>query len=137
MRMPVLNLELELHGGHAPGPLFVPRKRRMPKRYGTIMTGRLRRLRRQSEARATPAWADRAAAKAIFAERDKLKAETGEPYEVDHIVPLLHPAVCGLHVHWNMRVLHRTSNAAKGNLHWPDMWNAQLEIQLDGGNTTV
>lgn len=129
--MSVLNMELALDGGYAPGPLFVVKKRRMPKRYGTIMCGRLRR---QSETRATPTWADKAAIRAIFAERDKLKVETGEPYEVDHIVPLLHPAVCGLHVHWNMRVLHRNTNANKGNLYWPDMWNEQMEFVLDAAN---
>lgn len=118
-------MKLDLECGFHPGPLFITHKRRMPKRYGTVLTGRLRR---QSEARATPPWADKAAIRAKFRERDLLKKATGELYEVDHIVPLLHPLVCGLHVHWNMRVLHWTENSRKGNLHWPDMWNEQLEL---------
>lgn len=116
---------LDLFGGFHPGPLFEIRKRRMPKRYGTIMCGRLRR---QSEARATPPWADRAAIRAVYKERDRIKALTGQLHEVDHIVPLVHPSVCGLHVHWNMRVLSWEENARKGNSHWPDMPNQQMEL---------
>jgi 5-methylcytosine-specific restriction endonuclease McrA len=39
---------------------------------------------------------------------------------VDHVVPLYHPRVCGLHVSYNLQLLMRSENSAKGskiNLH--------------------
>jgi len=70
--------------------------------------------------RATPAWlsdADWAEMLAIYAEARRVSKVTGIHHEVDHIVPILGPNVCGLHVPWNLQVLTRFENRSKGNKH--------------------
>ena len=55
---------------------------------------------------------------ALAALRSKM---LGYQWSVDHIVPLKHSLVCGLHVENNLRVIPAVRNSAKGNRHWPDM----------------
>lgn len=46
----------------------------------------------------------------------KLMAEiTGEPWHVDHMVPMQGKNVSGLHVHNNLQVIRGSENMAKGN----------------------
>lgn len=64
---------------------------------------------------AIPPWVDHEAIVAIYAERLRVSRETGVPHHVDHIVPIVHPRVCGLHVAWNLRIIPAKENQAKGN----------------------
>lgn len=70
---------------------------------------------RENRRQATPSWADKAAIRAVYAEAARLERETGARYEVDHIVPIKHPDVCGLHVSWNLRAVPWLENRAKAN----------------------
>ena len=70
---------------------------------------------------ATPKWAN-----LFFIEEAYLLATlrnrlTGIRWEVDHIVPLVHPLVCGLHTEANLAVIPKVENRRKGNRFWPDM----------------
>lgn len=70
---------------------------------------------------ATPAWADRDRIAAVYVEAQRLSELTGNPHEVDHIVPLQSRLVCGLHVEHNLQVIPASINRSKSNRHWPDM----------------
>lgn len=81
--------------------------------------------------RATPVWLTPQHRQAIrdAYERARLLTEaTGELHVVDHIVPKCGKTVCGLHVPWNLQVMHWRQNAIKGAYVWPDMWNEQTPL---------
>lgn len=77
--------------------------------------------RRALKLNATPTWAN-----TFFIEEAYLLAKVrervcGGAWEVDHIVPLRSPIVCGLHVDGNLQVIPIFSNRSKGNRYWPHM----------------
>lgn len=77
--------------------------------------------RRAAKLRATPAWSVDFFVEEAY-DLARLRTElTGVPYDVDHIVPLQSPLVCGLHAHTNLRVIPAAINRSKNNRYWPDM----------------
>jgi hypothetical protein len=75
---------------------------------------------------ATPPWFDAGRVRAIYEAAARLTRITGEKHVVDHVVPLQHPLVCGLHYHGNLRVVREKRNAAKSNTFYVD----QSELPL-------
>ena len=71
--------------------------------------------RRAARMKATPKWSDLKAIKHIYTRAQQLSIETGIPHQVDHIVPLRHPKVCGLHVLANLQILTAEENMKKHN----------------------
>ena len=87
----------------------------LEKRRHRRPTNYLKRLRQMKSA--TPPWFDREEVRKLEAKRDRLNRERPEdaPWHIDHVVPLQHRWVCGLHVHTNMRVIPGRGNIAKSN----------------------
>ena len=74
-----------------------------------------RAARKAALIQAMPPWVDRVALAAIYANAVRLSEQTMTAHEVDHIIPLRHPLVCGLHVPWNLQILGWVENRAQGN----------------------
>ncbi len=71
--------------------------------------------RRAAKKCATPMWSEQDAIRAVY---EKAKHWN---MEVDHVVPVRNPLVCGLHVHANLQLMAKSDNSAKGNRSWLDM----------------
>lgn len=110
-----MQLNLPLAGGWHAGPLFVVCKRRAPVPK-MRSTHRDRAVRRR-----TPPWARRGVITAFYRTARIRTLATGVQHSVDHIVPLHHPLVCGLHVEHNLRVVQLLVNMQRSNVTtWPD-----------------
>lgn len=120
-------LALDLQGAFDAGPLFAPE---------SFKRIRLTPAKRESGGkvvwrkykRAKPPWVTWAECDAFWRESERMTAATGVQHSVDHIVPLLHPLVCGLHCPANLRVIPLADNQRKSNNHWPDMPEVQGEL---------
>jgi len=88
-------------------------KENNPEYYKALTSVRKRRHRN-----ATPKWitADQKLdMRMLYLKAQELTKMTGERYVVDHIIPLISPDVCGLHVPWNLRVITQEENLKKSN----------------------
>ena len=84
-----------------------------PEYYKALVSVRKRRHRS-----ATPPWVtpeQKKAMRELYLNAQRLTKLTGERYVVDHIVPLINPEVCGLHVPWNLQVMTQEDNLRKSN----------------------
>jgi hypothetical protein len=73
---------------------------------------------RKARIERTPAWtneSDKLRMKCYYQVAKMRTRETGETWSVDHIVPLQGEGVSGLHVSWNLQVITKSENVAKGN----------------------
>lgn len=71
--------------------------------------------RRATKLQASPVWANKRYIE-LFYEVAKLEEQRlGIKCQVDHIIPLKHPLVCGLHCEFNLQVLTAKQNAEKHN----------------------
>lgn len=75
-------------------------------------------VRKRRHKHATPSWItkeQKIAIRNLYLQAMALTKITGEKYVVDHIIPLINPIVCGLHVPWNLRVITQEENLKKSN----------------------
>ena len=77
------------------------------------------RARDLSKKKRTPKWADLESVAKLYELASTMTRKTGEPWHVDHIIPLHGRTVSGLHVHGNLRVVRRFENLTKSNK-WDD-----------------
>jgi len=85
-------------------------------------------LRRHRNIRmATPKWANIDKICELYLKRDSMN-QAGFNVVVDHIVPINHNYVCGLHCESNLEIISYRINEAKSNHYWPDMPNENLDM---------
>lgn len=75
--------------------------------------------RRAAKLQRTPVWLNKGHQFEIDSIYDLCSAyrQVGFDYHVDHIVPLQGKSVSGLHVPWNLQIIHAKENLSKGNNH--------------------
>lgn len=86
---------------------------------------------------AQPPWVNPKSIRSIYREAAYMR-RLGFDVHVDHVIPLCHPYVCGLHVPSNLRIISASENMLKRNHEHPyhyqsDMFKPdpfELEYQL-------
>lgn len=64
---------------------------------------------------AIPLWYEKELIESLYKESSRLSKSIGIKHHVDHIVPLTHKLVCGLHCQANLQILTATENHQKYN----------------------
>lgn len=105
---------------------------RIPKQLPTHWKNERHRVYFSALFNATPPWLsaeDRDKFYRIYREARE-RRRRGEDVQVDHMVPMIHPHVCGLNVWWNLEILPSAENSRKGNRFWPGHPLQQCELTL-------
>lgn len=71
--------------------------------------------RRAAKQNATVIWAEQDQIKQLYDDCVMLQEVTGIEFQVDHIVPLVHKLVCGLHCIDNLQIITKSENQSKKN----------------------
>lgn len=73
------------------------------------------RLREAKRMRSCPKWANREVMNEIYRKAKEMQKQDGIPRHVDHIIPLQHSLVSGLHCEFNLQILTASENSSKKN----------------------
>lgn len=71
--------------------------------------------RRAKKKQAQPIWANEKYIGIFYKQAKEEELRLGTKVVVDHIIPLQHPDVCGLHCEYNLQLLTQSDNCKKGN----------------------
>jgi 5-methylcytosine-specific restriction endonuclease McrA len=98
--------------------LNAKKKREYQKNWAVL--NRDQRIRKKAERaalkkQATPSWTDPKVFKEFKECADAFRLFTGVEYHVDHIIPLKHKDVCGLHCEANLKIIPWRENLEKKN----------------------
>lgn len=97
----------------------IVRKKREYSQKNKHIVNAISARRRAFKINATPYWSEKSKINNVYKKCKVLSELLGVDMVVDHIIPLNHPEVCGLHVWANLQILESKLNAAKSNkLDW-------------------
>ena len=88
-------------------------RKKFPERANVINS--LNRSRKLQASIQEDDWLNKQMISVIYLLAQTLSKECGEPYEVDHIIPLCGKNVCGLHYWKNLQVIPQSENRRKSN----------------------
>ena len=115
---PEMRRKAALEHYHRNRTALLPEKRERAKKFRDENPGLVRghiHQRRKGRKLATPPWANIKAINKIYVDARSAAKMDGIKRHVDHIIPLVHPLVCGLHVETNLQILTAEENMAKKN----------------------
>lgn len=91
------------------------------------------RIRSRINPSAIVPWANRAIMEGIYRRCFELNQAAGHTaFEVDHIIPLAHDEVCGLHCEQNLRIVEWMENKRKGNFTFERDHNIDMMLTPTG-----